>query len=86
MLRAHPAVVDACVVGRADPELGEVAVAFLVARAAVTHADVVRFLDEQGLAHYKRPEALHVVDELPLSGPGKVNRKMLREMADARPV
>jgi len=86
MLRAHPAVVDACVVGRADPELGEVAVAFLVARASVTHADVVRFLDEQGLAHYKRPEALHVVDELPLSGPGKVNRKMLREMADARPV
>jgi acyl-CoA synthetase (AMP-forming)/AMP-acid ligase II len=27
-----------------------------------------------------------LVDELPLSGPGKVNRKSLREMANAHPV
>src|SRR5206468_2294004 len=44
------------------------------------------FLGRRGLAHYKWPVAVHAVDELPLSGPGKVNRSALREMADARAV
>jgi len=81
ILRAHPDVLDACVVGRPHPELGEVPVAFVVARPNVTKEDVDRFLDQQGLAHYKWPVAVHRVDELPLSGPGKVNRKALREHA-----
>ena len=86
MLRAHPSVADACVVGRAHPELGEVPVAFVVTRAALTEDELDRFLEEQGLAHYKWPVSMHVVAELPLSGPGKVNRKSLRAMADARAV
>jgi acyl-CoA synthetase (AMP-forming)/AMP-acid ligase II len=82
MLRTHPAVRDACVVGRPHPELGEVPVAFIVGE---THKrDVDRFLGERGLAHYKWPAEIFIVDELPLSGPGKVNRKSLREMANAR--
>ena len=81
MLRMHPAVRDACVVGRPHPELGEVPVAFVVGQ--VDKAELNRFLGERGLAHYKWPEAVHMVDELPLSGPGKVNRKSLREMAGA---
>jgi acyl-CoA synthetase (AMP-forming)/AMP-acid ligase II len=84
ILRAHPAIVDACVVGRAHADLGEVPVAFLVARGEVTKEDLDRFLEQEGLAHYKWPESVRVVEELPLSGPGKVNRKTLREMADAR--
>ena len=84
MLRAHPAVLDACVVGRAHADLGEVPVAFIVGQAGKEELD--RFLEEQGLAHYKWPEAVYSVDELPLSGPGKVNRKSLREMAGARAV
>ncbi len=81
ILRSHPDVVDACVVGRPDPELGEVPLAFVVAHANVTKEDIDRFLEQQGLAHYKWPAAVHQVDELPLSGPGKVNRKALREHA-----
>jgi acyl-CoA synthetase (AMP-forming)/AMP-acid ligase II len=81
MLRAHPDVIDAGVVGRAHPELGEVPVAFVVARTAVTREDLHRFLQQRGLAHYKWPETVHRVDELPLSGPGKVSRKSLRELA-----
>ncbi|HSS62343.1 MAG TPA: class I adenylate-forming enzyme family protein [Candidatus Limnocylindrales bacterium] len=81
MLRLHPAVRDVCVVGRPDPELGEVPVAFIVGRAE--KEELHRFLSERGLAHYKWPESVHVVDELPLTGPGKVNRKSLREHARA---
>jgi acyl-CoA synthetase (AMP-forming)/AMP-acid ligase II len=81
ILRAHPAIADACVVGRPHSELGEVPVAFVVGE--VDKIEVDRFLEERGLARYKWPEEIVRVDELPLSGPGKVNRKSLREMASA---
>jgi acyl-CoA synthetase (AMP-forming)/AMP-acid ligase II len=84
MLRLHPAVRDACVVGRPHTELGEVPVAFVVGRAG--KEDIEALLEERGLAHYKWPVAVINVDELPLSGPGKVNRKSLREMANAHAV
>ncbi|HET7421894.1 MAG TPA: class I adenylate-forming enzyme family protein [Candidatus Dormibacteraeota bacterium] len=82
MLRAHPGVRDACVVGRPHTDLGEVPVAFVVGSAGKD--DVDRLLQERGLARYKWPVAVYTIDELPLSGPGKVNRKSLREMANAR--
>jgi acyl-CoA synthetase (AMP-forming)/AMP-acid ligase II len=81
MLRAHPAVIDVCVVGRPDPELGEVPVAFVV--GDLTQEEVDRFLTERGLARYKWPERIHRLEALPLSGPGKVNRRMLSEHARA---
>jgi acyl-CoA synthetase (AMP-forming)/AMP-acid ligase II len=81
MLRAHPAVMDVCVVGRPDPELGEVPVAFVV--GDLTQEELDRFLKERGLARYKWPARIHRLNELPLSGPGKVNRKVLRENARA---
>jgi long-chain acyl-CoA synthetase len=84
ILRTHRNVADACVVGRPDVELGEVPVVFVVPRngAEVTREELDSFLGERGLAHYKWPVAVRRLSELPLSGPGKVNRKSLRE--DAR--
>ncbi len=81
MLRTHPAVTDVCVVGRPDPELGEVPVAFIV--GDLTQGELDRFLTERGLARYKWPGTIHRLDELPLSGPGKVNRRVLSERARA---
>ena len=81
LLRTHPAVRDACVVGRPDPELGEVPIAFVVGR--VSKEEIDAHLEAEGLAHYKRPVSVIAVAELPLSGPGKVNRKALREHAGA---
>jgi fatty-acyl-CoA synthase len=81
MLRSNPHVIDACVVGRADAELGEVPVAFVV--GDLTREELHRFLTERGLARYKWPDAVHRLDELPLSGPGKVDRRALRDLAAA---
>jgi acyl-CoA synthetase (AMP-forming)/AMP-acid ligase II len=81
MLRAHSAVMDVCVVGRPDPDLGEVPVAFVV--GDLTQEELDRFLKERGLARYKWPVRIHRLGEIPLSGPGKVNRKLLGERARA---
>jgi len=85
ILRTHPGIADACVVARPDPELGELPVAFLVTRNGLelNREELVAFLKGKGLARYKWPDAVHRLDELPLSGPGKVNRKALREDARA---
>jgi fatty-acyl-CoA synthase len=82
-LRAHPDVVDACVVGRPDRELGERVQAFVVARAALGLDELRAHLAELGLARYKWPEFVALLDELPLAGPGKVDRRSLRERAAA---
>ena len=81
-LRRHPAIADACVVGRPDRDLGERAVAFLVVRDRRPEPDleaIRAFLAGLGMARYKWPEELRTIAEIPLSGPGKVNRKALRE-------
>jgi fatty-acyl-CoA synthase len=88
MLRAHPGIVDVCVVAHPHPELGEVPVAFVVSKngSEPRREDLEHFLEERGLARYKWPELIHRVDELPLSGPGKVNRKSLSELAASIPL
>ncbi len=80
-LRAHPHVRDVCVVGRPDPELGERPVAFVVGELSMQ--SMRAHLSERGIAHYKWPEAIVPIVEIPLSGPGKVNRRLLKEMASA---
>jgi long-chain acyl-CoA synthetase len=86
MLRAHPRIVDACVVARPDADLGELPVAFLVTKDGFvpSREELDAFLEAQGLARYKWPADVRRLGELPLSGPGKVDRKALRE--DARAV
>ena len=84
-LRQHPAVADVCVVGKPDPDLGERVMAFVVPRAnaALDLAALRDFMSARQMARYKWPEFLAVVDEIPLAGPGKVNRRALRDRAES---
>lgn len=77
VLRLHPAVHDASVVGVADDRLGEVPVAFVVG-SAVEDAELDRHC-RQYLVAYKIPIAYRLIDELPRSEVGKVLRRELVE-------
>jgi len=75
----HPAVATACVVGRADEVHGEEVVAFVALRGEASAEELVAFGKER-LGGYKYPREIHVVDALPLTPVGKVDRKALREL------
>lgn len=83
-LLTHPDVHEVSVVGQADPEWGEVVVAFVVPRvgAPVTAAALdAHCLDL--IARFKRPKAYVVMAELPKNNYGKVLKTALREMLAA---
>ena len=80
-LRHHPAVNDVRVVSMPDPLLGERACAFLIVRPGhgiPTVATLGAFLQARGLAKFKIPERVEVIDEFPVTRVGKVDKQALR--------
>ncbi|WP_236789560.1 (2,3-dihydroxybenzoyl)adenylate synthase [Amycolatopsis sp. GM8] len=74
-LLAHPAVHDAAVVGMADEVMGERTCAFLVVKGeAPTLREVTAFLRERGVAAYKLPDRVEVLEKFPLTKVGKVSK------------
>jgi long-chain acyl-CoA synthetase len=79
VLLAHPAVAQAGVVGRPDPRLGEEVVAFVALRpgAQATPEELTGYA-RQHLAASKYPRQITIVDSVPLTSVGKLDRKKLR--------
>jgi long-chain acyl-CoA synthetase len=78
-LLEHPAVEAAGVVGRPDPRHGEEVVAFISLRpgAELTGEEMVQWARER-IGGYKYPRDVTIVDAVPLTPVGKVDRKALR--------
>ncbi|XP_044410921.1 butanoate--CoA ligase AAE1-like isoform X1 [Triticum aestivum] len=83
-LFAHPAVAEAAVVGRPDEHWGETPCAFVVAKKGerVEPEEVVAFCRGR-LPRYMAPRTVVVVEELPKTATGKVQKFALRDKAKA---
>jgi acyl-CoA synthetase (AMP-forming)/AMP-acid ligase II len=78
VLRQHPSVRDAAVVGRPDAKRGEVPVAWVVLSGSATPDELVSFVRSRVAAH-KRLHDVKAVDELPRMPSGKLQRRALRD-------
>ena len=81
LLYTHPKVLNAAVIGMPDLRLSERICAYVVPKEnqTITLEEVTRFLNDKGLAKFKLPERLEVVDALPITPPSKVQKNVLRE-------
>jgi len=83
VLMEHPAVRDCGVVGRANPEAGEIPCAFVVLRDGENSDDTMKkslcgFVADR-LTHYKQPREVHFVSAVPRTPSGKILRRELRK-------
>jgi acyl-CoA synthetase (AMP-forming)/AMP-acid ligase II len=83
VLRSHPDVAEACVVGVSHQDLGQEVYAFvkLGPNATVTTAELLTFA-ARDLASYMVPAQIRLVDEMPLKGAGKIDRDRLKWRAE----
>jgi long-chain acyl-CoA synthetase len=82
-LLEHPAVAGAGVVGRPDERHGEEVVAFVSLAAAAVDAGAVSGSElvewaRTRIGGYKYPREVHIIDAMPLTAVGKLDRKALR--------
>ena len=76
VLAAHPHVKEAAVVGVPHETWGEVGRAFVVVTDDYDEEDLRAFLEER-LGRYKLPRSIIVLDALPLTAIGKLDKKRL---------
>jgi len=81
-LLRHEAIAQVAVVGAPDERLGEVGVAFVVARPGVAvDPNLIISWAKSQLANYKVPRKVEILDALPMNASGKVLKYELRERA-----
>jgi O-succinylbenzoic acid--CoA ligase len=84
VLRAHPDVLDAAVVGVADAEWGQTPVAYCVLREPnAVSAQALKIFCGENLARYKIPTRIIFVSTLPRNAAGKILRNVLRARAES---
>ena len=83
LLFRHPDIQDVAIVGVPDARLGERVCAFIVPRPGrkVGLPEVAAFLEERKLTRQYHPERVEIIDELPRTPSGKVQKFRLRELA-----
>ncbi|MDN7671434.1 AMP-binding protein [Burkholderia oklahomensis] len=83
LIKRHAKLKDAACVGMPDDRFGEVSCLFAVARDGeqVSLAELRQHLEAAGVASFKLPEKLVLIDEIPSKGIGKIDRIALRASA-----
>jgi acyl-CoA synthetase (AMP-forming)/AMP-acid ligase II len=81
ILEAHPAVLEAAVVGLPHREWGEEVTAFVTLKRdqRLSSEALIDFCRDK-ITSYKKPKLVHILDQLPLNSNGKVDRPLLRKI------
>jgi acetyl-CoA synthetase len=93
-LVSHPTVAEAAVVGASDPTTGQGIVAFVILRGGVAQDEAKGEEAIQALRNHvsheigpiAKPRQIMVVPELPKTRSGKIMRRLLRDVAENRPI
>jgi 2,3-dihydroxybenzoate-AMP ligase len=83
LLNQHPKITATMCVGMPDPAFGERMCAFVVlaeGEASIDVPEVARHLEKLGVAKFKFPERVEIVQGFPIAISGKPSKPMLREM------
>ncbi len=82
LLIKHEAVMDAAVIGKPDPEAGEIPKAFVILkpeyRGKISEEEIIEWVKKR-ISGYKRIREAEFVEELPRTPAGKLLRRVLRE-------
>ncbi|SHF81964.1 acyl-CoA synthetase [Ornithinibacillus halophilus] len=79
-LESNNDIVEAAVVGLPDEKWGEVVTAFVVTKVPLSEEDLKDYCNQK-LTRYKVPKKFHLIDELPKTHVGKINKALLKEKA-----
>ncbi|EKP8993683.1 medium-chain fatty-acid--CoA ligase [Escherichia coli] len=82
ILLQHPKIHDACVVAMPDERLGERSCDYVVLKAphhSLSLEEVVAFFSRKRVAKYKYPEHIVVIEKLPRTASGKIQKFLLRK-------
>ncbi len=81
-LCSHPDIKDAVLISAPDENLGERSCAYLITdNKKICLTDIHKFFNDMGVARYKMPDQIKIIDSWPLTGVGKVDKTKLKEMA-----
>lgn len=82
VLSSHPDVLEVAVIGVPDEKLGERGKVFIVLKQekSVNPEEIIKFCKER-MAIFKVPEIVEIVEDIPKTSMGKVNKRKLKEMA-----
>jgi acetyl-CoA synthetase len=89
-LVSHPAVAEAAVVGRTDPVTGQAIFCYVILRhgneASEELATEVREHVSEVIGKLARPKQIMFTPDLPKTRSGKIMRRLLRDIAEQRPL